>query len=239
MDFKIQSSTQKEFLARATRRYKASLPGSPAEEYLVSRKLLTPETKASLSRFQIGYVEDPLPGHDWYRGWLAIPYLRFAPGREDQPLGGWSVAGMKFRCLEQHTGTCSENNHDKYIAHAGSGSHIFNTLDLQNTDDEIAICEGEIDAITSHLCGIPAIGVPGVQNWKPHYFRLLKGYKKLWMFADGDSYGEGLAKKISEQMGDKLSVLKMPDGEDVNSMVGKYGKAALLKGMGRVETTDD
>lgn len=233
MDFKIQSAEQKKFLAGATKRYKASLPGSLGEEYLVSRNLLTPESQAALSRFQIGYVDDPLPGHEWYRGWLAIPYLRFAPGREDEEMRGWSVAGMKFRCLENHVGSCGENNHDKYRGHTGAGTHIFNTLDLQSSDDEITICEGEIDAITAHLCGIPAIGVPGVQNWKDHYFRLLKGYKKIWMFADGDSYGEGLAKKIADRMGDRLSVIKMPDGEDVNSMVGKYGKAALLKGMGR------
>jgi hypothetical protein len=233
VDFKIQSSTQKEFLARATKEYKASLPGSPAEEYLARRRLLTPENQAALSRFQIGFVDNPLPGHEWYKGWLAIPYLRFAPGRDDLPLKGWSVAGMKFRCLENHEGTCSENNHDKYRGHTGANTHIFITLDLQNTDDEIAICEGEIDAITAHLCGIPSIGIPGVQNWKNHYFRLLKGYKKLWMFADGDSYGEGLARKIEERMGDKLSVIKMPDGEDVSSMVGKYGKEALLRGMGR------
>ncbi len=233
MDFKIQSSTQKEFLVQATSEYKASLPGSPAEEYLASRGLWTPENQRELSRFQIGYVENPLPGHEWYKGWLAIPYMRFAPGRADLPFGGWSVATMKFRCLEQHSGTCAENNHDKYMGHAGAGTRIFNTLDLQAADDEIAICEGEIDCITAHLCGIPSIGVPGVQNWKPQYYRLLKGYTKIWLFADGDSYGEGLAKKIADVMGDRVSVIKMPDGEDVNSMVRKYGKEALLKGMGR------
>lgn len=237
MDFKIQSDTQKKFLAEATRRYKLSLPGSPAEEYLARRYLLTPENQKDLSRFQIGFVEDPLPGHEWYKGWLAIPYLRWAPGREDEDLRGWSVATMKFRCLEQHGGSC-EDAHPrlgKYMAHGGANTHIFNTLALQHTDDEIAICEGEIDAITANLCGIPAIGVPGVQNWKDHYFRLLKGYKKIWMFADGDSYGEGLAKKIADRMGDKVAIIKMPDKEDVNSMVGKYGKQALLKGMGRGE----
>lgn len=233
MDFKIQSEEQKKFLVEATRRYKLSLPGSLGEEYLVNRKLLTQENQRALSRFQIGYVDDPLPGHEWYRGWLVIPYLRYAPGRDHEELKGWSVAGMKFRCLENHTGSCAENNHDKYRGHAGVGTHIFNTVDIQAADDEITICEGEIDAITAHLCGIPAIGVPGVQNWKDHYFRLLKGYKKIWMFADGDSYGDGLAKKIADRMGDRLSVIKMPDGEDVNSMVGKYGKSALLKGMGR------
>lgn len=233
MDFKVQSSEQKQFLVEATKRYKLSLPASQGEEYLVSRNLLTTESRASLSRFQIGFVDDPLPGHEWYKGWLAIPYLRYAPGRDHEEMRGWSVAGMKFRCLENHVGSCAENNHDKYRGHTGAGTHIFNTLDLQSTDDEITICEGELDAITAHLCGIPAIGVPGVQNWKDHYFRLLKGYKRIWMFADGDSYGDGLAKKIADRMGDKLSVIKMPDGEDVNSMVGKYGKSALLKGMGR------
>lgn len=233
MDFKIQSAEQKKFLVEATKRYKLSLPASQGEEYLVSRNLLTTESQASLSRFQIGFVDDPLPGHEWYKGWLAIPYLRYAPGRDHEEMRGWSVAGMKFRCLENHVGSCAENNHDKYRGHTGVGTHIFNTLDLQSTDDEITICEGELDAITAHLCGIPAIGVPGVQNWKDHYFRLLKGYKRIWMFADGDSYGDGLAKKIADRMGDKLSVIKMPDGEDVNSMVGKYGKSALLKGMGR------
>lgn len=233
MDFKIQSVTQKKFLADATRRYKLSLPGSPAEEYLVNRKLLTPENQRALSHFQIGYVEEPLPGHEWYQGRLAIPYMRWAPGRQDEELRGWSVATMKFRCLELHEGSCDQNNHEKYLGQSGANTRLFNTLDLQKSDDEIAVCEGEIDAITAHLCGIPAIGVPGVKNWKDHYFRLLKGYKKVWMFADGDSYGEGLAKKLAEGVGDRLSVIRMPDGEDVNSMVKKYGKEALLKGMGR------
>lgn len=235
MDFKIQSDVQKKFLAEATRKYKLSLPGSLGEEYLASRNLLTPENHQALSRFQIGYVDDPLPGHEWYKGWLAIPYLRYAPSRDDLPLKGWSVATMKFRCLEQHQGSCDEAHPKmgKYMGHSGANTHIFNTIDIQGSDDEIAVCEGEIDAITAHLCGIPAIGVPGVQNWKDHYFRLLKGYKKIWMFADGDSYGQGLAKKIADRMGDRVSVIKMPDKEDVNSMVGKYGKSALLKGMGR------
>lgn len=230
MDFKLQSVEQKKFLEKATREYHGSLKESPlALEYLEERGLLTPETEAKLSRFRIGFVEDPLPGHEWYKGWLAIPYIRKGPSN------GWSVATMKFRCLESHAGSCDEVHPrmGKYMAHGGASAHLFNTLDIQSSDDELAICEGEIDAITAHLCGIPSIGVPGVQNWKNQYFRLLMGFKRLWMFVDGDTYGDGLAKKISERMGDKLVEIKMPDGEDVNSMVVKYGKQALLKGMGR------
>lgn len=227
MDFKMQSPEQREFLIEATKRYRLSLSGSPGQEYLERRNLLTPESQEALSAFRIGFVDDPLPGHEWYKGWLAIPYIRKGPST------GWSVATIKFRCIEDHVCEQVHPKVGKYMAHGGASTHIFNTLDLQSTDDEIAICEGELDAITAHLCGVPAIGVPGVQNWKDHYFRLLKGRKRIWMFADGDSYGEGLAKKISDKMGDRVKIIQMPDGEDVNSMVGKYGKYVLLKGMGR------
>lgn len=223
----MQSPEQREFLIEATKRYRLSLSGSPGQEYLERRNLLTPESQEALSAFRIGFVDDPLPGHEWYKGWLAIPYIRKGPST------GWSVATIKFRCIEDHVCEQVHPKVGKYMAHGGASTHIFNTLDLQSTDDEIAICEGELDAITAHLCGVPAIGVPGVQNWKDHYFRLLKGRKRIWMFADGDSYGEGLAKKISDKMGDRVKIIQMPDGEDVNSMVGKYGKYALLKGMGR------
>jgi len=39
----------------------------------------------------------------------------------------------------------------------------------------IAVCEGEIDAITlSYSCGIPAVGVPGANAWK-HPLRTFTG----------------------------------------------------------------
>lgn len=232
MDFKIQSEELKSFLAKATREYHESLEFSPAEEYLVRRGLLNPETEASLSRFRIGFVKDPLPGHEMYKGWLAIPYLRRG-FINSGPMNGWSVATMKFRCIQDHD--CEEVHPrvGKYMGHPGANTHLFNTLDIQNSDNEIAICEGEIDAITAHLAGIPAVAVPGVKNWKDHYYRLFKGFKTVWIFADGDTWGEGLAKKLSEGMGDKLRIIKMPDGEDVNSMVRMHGKQALLKGIGR------
>jgi DNA primase len=234
VDFKIQSEELKTFLARATKEYHESLRGSPAEEYLVSRGLLSPENQEGLSRFRIGYVDNPLPGHEMYKGWLAIPYLRLGPSKTG-PLRGWSIATMKFRCIQDHDCEQTHPRIGKYMSHPGSNSHLFNTLDIQNSDDEIAICEGELDAITAHLCGIPAVAVPGVKNWKDQYYRLFKGFKTVWIFADGDTWGEGLAKKLSDGMGDKLRIIKMPDGEDVNSMVLKHGKQALLKGIGRGE----
>lgn len=235
MDFRIQSEELKTFLAGATKRYHESLTGSPAEEYLERRGLLTPESREALSLFRIGYVDKPLPGHEMYQGWMAIPYLRKGPSN-DGPMNGWSVATMKFRCIQDHDCAQVHPKMGKYMAHPGADTHLFNTLDIQNSarmGGEIAICEGEIDAIMAHLCGIYAVAVPGVKNWKDRYYRLFKGFKIVWIFADGDSWGEGLAKKLAEGMGDKIRVINMPPGEDVNSMVLKHGKQALLKGIGR------
>lgn len=226
MDFKIQSVEQRKFLDEATKRYHLSLSGSPAEEYLASRGLLTPALADDLSLFRIGFVEDPLPGHEWYRNWLAIPYIRLGPET------GWSIITMKFRCLELHGGSCADAGHEKYIAHTGGGTHLFNTRAVQTTDHEIAICEGEIDAMTASLNGVPAVGVPGIKNWKEEYYRFFVGYKIVWMFSDGDEYGSALANKLSSRM-NNIRVIKMPPKEDVNSMVLKHGKHVLLKGMGR------
>ena len=62
----------------------------------------------------------------------------------------------------------------KYMGLPGTHTRLYNVLALQQAGDFIAVCEGEIDAITLHYkCGVPAVGVPGANSWKPHYTRLL------------------------------------------------------------------
>src|SRR5690554_7306712 len=84
------SDVQKKCLETATSQYRESLPGSPAEEYLASRGFQPDNT--AVGKFRLGYVADPLPGHEMYRGVLAIPELRRAPD------GVWTVVTMRFRC---------------------------------------------------------------------------------------------------------------------------------------------
>ncbi|MFD0384475.1 hypothetical protein ACFQ2B_26225 [Streptomyces stramineus] len=66
-----RSDSQKADLLEAAKRYHAAYRGSPAESYLHHRGL-----GEAAGRFKIGYVSDPIPGHDQYRGRLVIPYLR-------------------------------------------------------------------------------------------------------------------------------------------------------------------
>jgi hypothetical protein len=208
------TESQRNFLREATQRYKNNLPASPGEEYLATRGLTNPRIKQEVDRFLLGYVDDPLPGHEMYRGMLAIPYLRWCQ------TNGWSVVSLRFRHL------ADVNN--KYQTVAGDRPRLYNTLALTYITPTIAITEGEIDAITAEVCGVHAVGVPGAQAWKPYFREPFLGYKEVFILADGDEPGMQFAHTVAKTL-PNARVIPMPPGEDVNSLVMSQGKPALLK----------
>lgn len=213
------SAMQKSFLEEATKKYKSALPGSPAEEYLESRGLTNPAIADEVGKFCLGYVDDPLPGHEMFRGMLALPYIRQAPG------GRWSVVSMRFRCIKKG---CDHPNHGKYMSSPGDPPRIYNTMAIIKSEDRIAICEGEIDTITANACGIPAVGIPGVESWKPHFREPFLGYEIVYILADGDEPGMKFASKVAKTL-PNVKILPSRPGEDVNSEVLKHGKKAFLE----------
>lgn len=193
----------------AARKYHQALPGSPADEYLASRGLNVPE-------FKLGYVQSPYLGHEQFQGWLAIPYLRWSPERRG------SVVSIRFRCIKDH----DHIGHGKYMTVAGDKPRLFNTMALQKQATTIAITEGELDAITATSVGVPAVGVPGVSSWLPHFGSCFSGYREVLILADGDDAGWGFSNTLAEQL-PNARVLSMPPGEDVNSFVLKHGPQAF------------
>jgi DNA primase len=193
------SSSQRQFLLLATQRYAATI--GTAEEYLLSRQLSVEEANI----FHLGVVEDPMPGHEPYKGRLAIPYIT--------PSG---VVDIRFRAL-------TPEQEPKYLGLVGSKTTMFNTQALFVADKYICVTEGEFDCImmsvkTTH----PTVGIPGANNWKPHYAKLLDDFETVIVLADGDAAGLEFGKKISRELGN-VNIISMPDGEDVNSMMIKKG----------------
>jgi DNA primase len=201
--------SQRSFLWEATERYRQALPDSPADAYLSSRGLAVPEAR----QFGLGYVKEPARGHEIFRGRLAIPYMRFSPWR------GWSVASIRFRSLDQ--------SGSKYMTVAGDTPRLYNTRALTLNTDRMVLTEGEADCITAELCGLPAVGVPGVQTWKPYYRELFLGYREVSILADGDEPGVLFANTVAKAL-PNARVIQMPQGQDVNSLVMKEGKQSLL-----------
>jgi DNA primase len=212
----VPSPSTRDFLEQASRIYETALAESPeASEYLETRGL-TPESARS---FRLGVVvERPPAGHENYVGRLSIPYITRA-----------GIVSIRFRRLPP------VEDGPKYLSATNDPPRLYNVLDFFKPSDTIAICEGEIDTQTaSALCGIPSVGVQGVENWKPYFRRPFKGYKRVLILADGDPIdaktgkrpGEELARVILRDLEEARPVY-MPEGEDVNSIVCKYGPSAL------------
>lgn len=198
-------------MAEATETYhKAINPreDSHAVAYLKSRGMLW----ASVQYFKLGVVDDPLPGHEKYRGRLAIPYITRS-----------GVVSMRFRAIPP------DDSPAKYLSLPGDPPRLFNPLDLDRREPFVCITEGEFDAITAHQAGLPAVGVPGVQAWGSFWPRMFDGYETVYILADNDDKGQGaaFAEKVASQVPNSRVVL-MPEGHDVNSYVLAEGPDALI-----------
>lgn len=212
------SESQKRSLREATQLYNQAFEGSPAHDYLTQRGLGYPSIKPEVDKFKLGFVADPLPGHEQYRGMLAIPYLRWSKEH------GWAVVSIRFRCIRDH----DHRGHGKYMTQAGDRPRLYNTIALLKQSPVVAITEGEIDAITATICGIPTVGVPGATSWKDWFGEPFLGYREVLVLADGDDAGYQFANKIAEEL-PNARVVPCPPGEDVNSLVITKGKQALLE----------
>jgi len=187
------SHSQRELLEKATSHYQKDI--GQAEEYLVGRGLTLQDAHTA----RLGFVADPLPGYEQFAGRLAIPYVT--------PAG---VVDIRFRSIGPQE--------PKYMGMPGVQTRLYNVNALLTAEEYIAVCEGEIDAITlNYKCGIPAIGVPGANSWKRHYSRLLQDFETIYVFADGDQPGSDFAKKIAQEV-QGVTIVNMPESQDVNSM---------------------
>jgi len=192
------STSQRNFLLQATQRYATAI--EKAEPYLLSRQLSVDEARV----FHLGVVEDPLPGHEPYRGRLAIPYIT--------PSG---VVDIRFRAIG--------NDDPKYMGLVGAKTTMFNTQACFVADKYICVTEGEFDCIMMSSKTVhPTVGIPGANNWKPHYAKILDDFDIVIVLADGDAAGLEFGKKISRELGN-VNIVSMPEGEDVNSMMIKQG----------------
>jgi DNA primase len=152
---------------------------------------------------------------------LAIPFIG--------PKG--NVYDLRFRCIQSHD--CKEERCPKYLGLDGVETRIYNAQALVAPTDYIFVTEGELDAATLTVCGWPAIGLLGANSWKKHYPRLLAGFSKVVLVADGDDAGHKLASTFRRAMPSAGNVILCQQGDDINSVFvreGREGLVALLKG---------
>ena len=165
-------------------------------------------------RFQLGTITDPMNGHEMYEGWISIPYIT-AMGH---------CVGFKFRRLD--------DGKPKYGSPTGQKAHLYNVTDVLLQSPYIVVCEGELDTvITSGVLGIPAVGVPGVQAWKPHFAKLFNGYDTVYVVGDNDIKEDGsnpgmeFAKRVANEILNS-TIVTLPPGMDINDYYLAHGAEA-------------
>lgn len=202
-----QNHLQRELLDLATAKYAANI--FLAEDYLVSRGI----TREAARLARLGVVEEPEVGHETFRERLSIPYITKT-----------GVVDIRFRALHPAV-------EPKYMGMTGAETKMYNVLDIERAGDYIGICEGEIDTLTlSSLVGIPCVGVPGANSWKKHYTRLLADFERVFVFADGDQPGKEFATSLAREL--PVTIIQLPDGQDVNSMYVQEGSSYFHQKVG-------
>jgi DNA primase len=188
-------------------------------DYLTEDRGLSRE---AIEHFRLGAVLDP-DDADWKMAdRISIPYVT--------PTG---IVQIKFR-----TPPWSDSN-AKYLYSTGNQTTLFNTRAFLDTTRWIAVTEGELDCVAAWMAGVPAVGVPGVKNWKPHFRTLFEGYECIHVLADNDPsktddngnevglQGLRFAEHLEEIL-PNVHIQLMPDeGDDVNSFVAREGPQAL------------
>jgi hypothetical protein len=204
------SAEQRRFFEQAATTYQADLAADTGVQgYLTSRGLAP-----GLDTFRLGVVRRPLVGHEQYAGRLAIPYLT--------PAG---VVNMRFRCLRPHD--CKAVECPKYLSADGAGTNLYNVLDLKKDSPFIVVTEGEIDAMSFSLAGIPAVGVPGVDAWQKHFARCLEDFEVVYAAGDGDKAGSKFNSLMAREV--KARPLRLPRGADANALYAQGGADALRR----------
>lgn len=204
------SKEQRKYLERATLQYAESL--DDAAGWLEVRGL---DLEFARSK-GLGVVHNPLPGHENVEGYLSIPYLT-----DRGPVN------MSFRCIEMHDCKQQGPYHRKYMKRKGSPVNMYGVQSADWAEEWIVITEGEIDALIWQQIGVPAIGIPGAENWKDYWVNVLEDFSRVYLAEDGDDAGKDLWIAASENLTNMIR-MRMPDGEDTNSMYLKAGKDYLL-----------
>lgn len=211
----MQSSGQTKSLLESAQRYAENL-SDEAVRYLEGRGI----SREVAESFSLGTITQPHIGHEMHEGWLSIPYLT--------ALG--HCVGFKFRRLD--------DGKPKYGSPAGQKAHLYNVSDITIDSPFIAVCEGELDSVVlSGLVGIPAVGVPGVQAWKPHFVKLFTGYDTVFVIGDNDIKEDGtnpgaeFAKRVAQEITNSR-IVTLPPSMDINDFYLTKGldatKALLL-----------
>lgn len=106
---------------------------------------------------------------------------------------------------------------------------------INNLEDYVFICEGQIDTITLQQEGMFSLGILGVNNIRKKMFDHMEWFENVVLVFDNDKPGIDGANSLAGMIKYVYPYIKFwsinfeNPGEDVNSYFAKYGKKKFIK----------
>ena len=118
------------------------------------------------------------------------------------------------------------NIHDKHKCTTSSDSEpcLFGWQAIPERAREVVICEGEIDAVSWHAFGFPALSVPnGAQghSWVEVEYDNLERFDVIYLSMDMDDAGQKAVSELVERLGrERTKVVELPNPwKDINDIL--------------------
>jgi twinkle protein len=122
---------------------------------------------------------------------------------------------------------------------------LFGWHMLPTNARHVTICEGEIDAMTLHQYGVPALSVPfgagtgRKHSWVEHEFERLSVFDEIYLCFDNDEEGQRAAIDLSERLGAyRCKIVTLPE-KDANDCLKKGISTEIIQYCFKEATTFD
>lgn len=220
----------------STKHLSPAKEGSPAFNYLVGSRNLTPEI---LRKYHVCDCKRYFGGLGKEVDAIAFPVY----AQKEEAVNGkkekiWRVVAIKYLAIER-----GEDGRKYITQEAGGENHLYGLNAVGEDARDLVICEGEIDAMTVAMCGFNAVSVPmgahadsadGTANkandWLNTDFDFLERFEKIRLCMDNDEVGMGAANSLFIRLGmARTDVVEIPRGgaKDPNEYYALEGREAL------------
>ena len=191
----------------APKKAKRVIEGAAVQQYLFDRGL----TAESISAYRIGEIAEigPFPGwkseHSMKGPWIVLPSFH-----------GKELIAVKYLHVQRKDGK------KLTLVEPGCEPVLFGWQAIPDNARSVVITEGEIDAITYHAYGFPALSVPfgggkaGKQQWIDTEFPHLDRFEEIILSLDMDEEGQKATEELINRLGrHRCRVVTLPF-KDIN-----------------------
>lgn len=144
---------------------------------------------------------------------------------------------VKYRHLDKE-----EGGGKKHItSNSDPDYHLWGYQAINPNDRDVVICEGEIDAMSWHMQGFPALSVPNGANstdtWLSNDFERLQRFETIYLSMDMDEAGQSAIQPIITRLGiERCKIVDLGEHKDANEA--HVNGELLARYLGAAKTQD-